>query len=222
MLGAARHIGEAAACRVGCMSLALASAICALVRPSTPPIARPGVAADQHRAALVARVERPHHDLGPGLVSLDGRLRESATCQPKCQIALCGADGGGASTLVEQDHHVVRRNERRQSRPSCRLRGARELPRVKADRRRQDRPNSDAGDGKPGVGSMSVRPEPQWSSTMRAPPPKANAPPPGRAPLSNRAAQKYPKGSPVPLFFLFFAGNLQVIPAASWRRLGAA
>ena len=27
-------------------------------------------------------------------------LRASATCQPKCQIALCGAVGGGRSTLV--------------------------------------------------------------------------------------------------------------------------
>ena len=53
-------------------------------------LARPGIAADQHGTALVGRIERPGSFTSrPALEGFDA-LRTSVTCQPKCQIALCG------------------------------------------------------------------------------------------------------------------------------------
>ena len=81
------------------MFLARASAISALRAAERAGFARPGVAADQHRS----RPRRSCRAAASSRRRARGSCARSAcasvTCQPKCQIALCGAVGGGASTL---------------------------------------------------------------------------------------------------------------------------
>ena len=132
VLGAARHIGEAAltgrldAARARLGDLRLGQAERVADRG-------PGVAADQHRAALVGRIERPHLDLRPLLERGDGRLRILDVPAEMPDRALRPGRRRRLD-LVEQDQHVVRRCQRRQPAPA-RLAGARELPRVEIDRR---------------------------------------------------------------------------------------
>ena len=123
--------------------------------------ARPGVAADEDRAALVRGVER--QELTSGRREYVSRLlRVSVTCQPKCQSAVCGDVGGAAADLREQDQHVVRRRERREAAPA-RLRAGRELLARRRRSPRPDRRSSDADDGSPvPAACRSLLSEPGW------------------------------------------------------------
>src|SRR4029077_20592793 len=95
--------------------------------------ARPGVAADQHRVALLGGVERLHVDLGPALKILHRRLRvgDMPAEMPDRALRLARRR---AVDLVEQHHHVIRRKQRRVAAPMSFL-CAGELPGKKIDRR---------------------------------------------------------------------------------------
>ena len=62
------------------------------------------------------------------------RSRTAGTCQPKCQIALCGSLTGGVSTRLNSSMHVVGGQQRGEAAPVAFLRAG-ELPRVPVDRR---------------------------------------------------------------------------------------
>jgi len=62
----------------------------------------PRVAADEDRAALIGGVERKEREILPALVRCRGSFACSVTCQPKCQIAVCGDVGGAAATFVNR------------------------------------------------------------------------------------------------------------------------
>src|SRR5215470_14029144 len=87
--------------QVGCTPWALASAICACVRPRTPPV--PG------QVSLLTKTVPPLSPVYSGTSVTSGQLlyssrraRESVTCQPKCQMAVCGDVAGGVATLVNR------------------------------------------------------------------------------------------------------------------------
>ena len=115
------------------MFLARASAISGLGAAERAGLAGPGIAADQHRLALVARIERPHHHVGALAEAADGLLRVGDVPAEMPDRALRQGRRRGID-LVEQDHHVVRREQRLMSGPATLFR-ARELPDVKLDRR---------------------------------------------------------------------------------------
>src|SRR5665213_1835943 len=94
--GASRYANPAPC--VGCTPLAFASAICDFVSPNDPPT--PG------HVSLLTNTDPPSSVVYSGS-SFTPRSRYSAlffctstTCHPKCQIAVCGAVGGGVFTLV--------------------------------------------------------------------------------------------------------------------------
>src|SRR5829696_3076816 len=83
----------------GLAPFARAAAICALLSPSTPPV--PG------HVSLLINTDSPSSEVYSGSSFTSGRLlyvarllRASVTCHPKCQIAVCGWEGGGTSTFV--------------------------------------------------------------------------------------------------------------------------
>src|SRR5438309_1819226 len=80
------------------MPFFFASASCALVRPSVLPTLG--------QVSLLINTEPPSSVVYSGCTLISGRRLklctaacESVTCQPKCQIALCGVLAGGWSTL---------------------------------------------------------------------------------------------------------------------------
>ena len=95
------HVREAARAR-RLHALALASAICALVRPRTPPRARPGVAADEDRAAVIPGVERHQRDVRPALVHVASRARVGDVPAEVPDGGLRRLSGGGVATLVNR------------------------------------------------------------------------------------------------------------------------
>ena len=103
-----------------------------LRQPQHAALARPGVAADQHRAAFFAGVERQQLDLVAALVGLKtaARVGDMPAEMPDRALRLARRR---RVDLGEQHHDVVRRFERRKAAPFL-SRGARKLPRIEIDR----------------------------------------------------------------------------------------
>jgi len=81
--------------------LALASAICAFVKP--------GVGPALGQVSLLTNTEPPSSVVKRGKSVTSGRLlydsklaRVSVTCQPKCQIAVCGDVTGAVATRLNR------------------------------------------------------------------------------------------------------------------------
>jgi len=79
-----------------------------LGQPQHAALARPGVAADQHRAALVARVERQQLDVAPGLEGFESAARVGNVPAEMPDRTLRLAYRRGVD-LGEQHHDLVRR-----------------------------------------------------------------------------------------------------------------
>ena len=69
--------------------------------------ARPGVAADEDRTAVIPGIERQEREVRPGSGICQGAACVSVTCQPKCQMAVCGDVTGGVATLVNRIRTLV-------------------------------------------------------------------------------------------------------------------